>query len=447
MSWAAPAAAGPVSGPVTVPGSKSLTNRHLLLAALADGASTLHRPLVSRDTDLMLGAVQQLGVAVQRAADDSTWVLTPPARPHAGGSIDCGLAGTVLRFVPPVAALADGEVHFDGDEQARARPIAPLLEGLAQLGVSVDHEGRQGLPFTVAGKGHVPGGEVGVDASTSSQFVSALLLAAPRYDRGLTLRHTGATLPSTPHIEMTVQALRESGVQVEVPEPGVWHVAPGPVHGRQVQVEPDLSSAAPFLAAAAATGGTVTVAGWPTRTTQAGDQMRRILPEMGCRVTLVAEPDAATGVLTVTGPPPGELRGAALDLHDVGELTPVVAALAALAGSRSQLRGVAHLRGHETDRLAALETEISRLGGDVTQTDDGLVVVPAPLRPASLHTYEDHRMVMAAAVLALRVPGTEILGAETVAKTFPGFQDAWTALVDQSPVGVPGDNGTSGDRG
>lgn len=429
MSWAAPAATGPVSGSVVVPGSKSLTNRHLLLASLADGPSTLHRPLVSRDTELMLGAVQELGVDVHRSADDSHWVLTPPPRPRGGGSIDCGLAGTVLRFVPPVAALAEGRVHFDGDERARARPVAPLLDALADLGISVEHGGRNTLPFTVVGTGHVPGGEVGVDASASSQFVSALLLAAPRFDQGLTLRHTGDALPSTPHIEMTVQVLRESGARVEVPEPGLWRVSPGPLRGRQVDVEPDLSTAAPFLAAAAATGGTVAVTGWPTRTTQAGDQMRWILAEMGCRVLLAAEPDAATGVLTVTGPAAGRLRGADLDLHDVGELTPVVAALSALADSRTQLRGVAHLRGHETDRLAALEAELGRLGADVTQTEDGLVVVPAPLHPAPLRTYEDHRMVMADAVLALRVPGTEVLGAETVAKTYPGFQAAWSALV------------------
>ena len=393
----------------------------------------------------MLGAVQELGVKVQRAPDDSAWTLTPPTQLRGGGSIDCGLAGTVLRFVPPVAALANGRVHFDGDERARTRPVAPLLEALAQLGITVDHGGRNTLPFTVVGVGKVRGGEVGVDASASSQFVSALLLAAPRFEEGLTLRHTGETLPSTPHIEMTVRVLRESGVQVEVPEPGRWQIAPGPVRGREVDVEPDLSTAAPFLAAAAATGGTVTVAGWPVRTTQAGDQMRQILSTMGCEVLLTAAPDSSTATLTVTGPAPGGLRGAELDLHDVGELTPVVAALAALSGSPSRISGVAHLRGHETDRLAALEAELGRMGGDVTQTEDGLVIVPTPLHAAPLHTYEDHRMVMAGAVLGLRVPGTEILGAETVAKTFPGFQSAWTELVLAGSPGHRDGDPTSND--
>lgn len=436
MVWAAPSATGPVTGTVLVPGSKSLTNRHLLLAALADGPSTLHRPLVSRDAELMLGAVQQLGVRVDRADDDSSWGLTPPAHLRGGGTIDCGLAGTVLRFVPPVAALADGPVGFDGDERARARPVAPLLQALADLGIEVDHGGRNTLPFTVAGTGRVSGGEIGVDASASSQFVSALLLAAPRFEHGLVLRNTGDRLPSTPHIEMTVQTLREAGVQVSEPEPGVWQVAPGPVAGRTVDVEPDLSSAAPFLAAAAATGGRVTITGWPARTTQAGDRMRDILTTMGSSVQLEGSD------LTVTGPAPGTLRGADLDLHDVGELTPVVAALAALASTPSRITGVAHLRGHETDRLAALETELSRLGGEVTQTQDGLDIVPTRLYPAPLETYEDHRMVMAAAVLALAVPGTEVLGAETVAKTFPDFEAAWTELV-QGP-GAPASSGGAG---
>lgn len=428
MVWAAPASSGPVTGTVVVPGSKSLTNRHLLLAALADGPTTLHRPLVSRDAELMLGAVQSLGVTVERASDDSTWVLTPPQQLRGESTIDCGLAGTVLRFVPPVAALADGPVHFDGDEAARTRPVAPLLDALAALGIQVDHGGRNTLPFTVSGTGRVSGGEVGVDASASSQFVSALLLAAPRFDQGLVLRHTGDRLPSTPHIEMTVQTLRAAGVQVSEPEPGVWRVAPGPVRGQRIDVEPDLSTAAPFLAAAAATGGTIRVTGWPTHTSQAGDQMRHILTTMGAQVEFTETADRV-GTLTVTGPPAGELRGADLDLHDVGELTPVVAALAALAATPTRIRGVAHLRGHETDRLHAIETELSRLGGEVTQTDDGLEILPGRLYPGALETYDDHRMVMFAAVLALGVPGTEVLNAQTVAKTYPAFEQSWSALV------------------
>lgn len=406
-----------------VPGSKSLTNRHLLLAGLAEAPSTLHHPLCSRDTELMLGALARLGVGITRAPDDAWWRLDPPVRLRGGAAVDCGLAGTVLRFVPPVAALADGPVAFDGDPRARSRPIAPLLTALHDLGVHVDHAGRQALPFTVHGTGRVPGGEVAVDSSASSQFISALLLAGARFERGVTVRHTGDRVPSAPHIAMTLQVLAEVGVAVDATEPAVWRVAPGPVAGREVQVEPDLSSAAPFLAAAAVTGGQVTVAAWPARTTQAGDHLRALLEQLGCEVAL-----APTG-LSVTGPPGGRVPGVDLDLHDVGELTPVLAAVTALADGPSRLRGVAHLRGHETDRLAALEAELSRVGAEVSQTHDGLTVRPGRLRSATLRTYHDHRMVMAGAVLGLRVPGLRVQDAATAAKTFPGFDTAWEHLV------------------
>lgn len=423
-TWAAPAARGPVHGTVRVPGSKSLTNRHLLLAALADDVSTLRRPLVSRDALLMVGALERLGVRVDRSTDDVTWTITPPERLTGGTSIDCGLAGTVLRFVPPVAALAHGQVAFHGDEGARTRPIAPLLQGLRDLGVEVRHDGAGGfLPFTVQGTGAVRGGQVEIDAATSSQFVSALLLAGARFAHGLTLVHTGDRLPSAPHVAMTLQTLRTVGVQVTVSGRHTWQVAPGPVRGVEVTVEPDLSSAAPFLALAAVTGGQVTVPDWPRATTQAGDRMREILRAMGAR-------DAwGEDGLTLTGPAGGRVHGVDLDLHDVGELTPVVAAVAALATSPSRLRGVAHLRGHETDRLAALETELGRLGCKVAQTPDGLTITPAPLRPAVLQTYHDHRMAMAAAVLGAAVPGTGVRDVETTAKTYPGFAAAWSGLV------------------
>lgn len=420
--WLAPVARGPVSGTVRVPGSKSLTNRYLLLSAVADGPTTLHRPLVSRDSTLMLGALEQLGVEVDRG-DGSTWVIRPPARLRGGGSVDCGLAGTVMRFVPPVAALADGPVHFDGDPHARTRPIAQLVAALRDLGVVVDDDGDPRLPFTVQGTGHVRGGRVTIDASASSQFVSALLLAGARFDDGLTLVHVGDGLPSRPHIDMTLQTLAHCGVDVREGPADTWRVSPGPVRGIEVTVEPDLSSAAPFLAVAAATGGTVTVPDWPSRTTQAGDAMRDLVVRMG------AEARLGPAGLTVTGPAAGSLVGIDADLHEVGELTPVVAALCALATGPSRLRGVGHLRGHETDRLLALETELTRVGADVRQTEDGLQVTPGPLRPATLQTYHDHRMAMAACVLGAAVPGTLVVDVETTSKTFPGFADVWAGLV------------------
>lgn len=422
-AWPAPSPDHPVHGAVTVPGSKSLTNRYLLLASLAGGPSTLDGPLVSRDTLLMLRAVQALGVTVDRSADDDRWTLTPPQSLRAASRIDCGLAGTVIRFVPPVAALAAGAVGFDGDEAARVRPVGPLLEGLRQLGVRVEDDGRGTLPFTVHGSGTVRGGEVLVDASASSQFVSALLLAGARYAEGLLVRHTGDSLPSLPHVDMTLQVLREAGVRVARLSETTWAVDHGPVQPLAVRVEPDLSSAAPLLAVAAVTGGTVTLRHWPEETTQGGAAFRVILERFGART------DWSEAGLTVQGPGRKGLRGVDLDLHEVGELTPVVAAVAALAEGPTVLRGVAHLRGHETDRLAALETELGRLGCGVEQTSDGLRITPAPLHPAVLQTYHDHRMAQAAAVLGLAVPGVRIENVETTDKTFPGFTDTWTDLV------------------
>ncbi len=423
--WAAPAVDRPVDALVTVPGSKSLTNRHLVLATLAAEPTKLEHPLSSRDTLLMLAGVQALGVRATRYPDDFWWRLRPPDAPLGGASVDCGLAGTVMRFLPPVAALAQGPVAFHGDAQASARPMTPLLRALTSLGVRVDPVGGTALPFTVTGDGAVEGGEVEIDAATSSQFVSALLLSAPRFRTGLTLRHTGASLPSLPHIEMTVQVLRERGVRVDDSTPGQWRVEPGPIGGGDVPIEPDLSAAAVFLAAAAVTGGTVGIRGWPATTTQPGDRLPAILVAMGCASAWDGD------VRSVSGPRPGGLQGIDVDLHDVGELTPVVAAVAALAATPSRLRGVAHLRGHETDRLQALATELNALGGPgvVEQTDDGLVIDPAPLHAGRFATYADHRMVMAGAVLGLRVPGLQVADPGTVAKTYPGFVDDWQAML------------------
>ncbi len=421
--WTAPYASVPVSGSVRVPGSKSLTNRYLALAALADGPSVIRHPLNSRDTTLMRSALNKLGSQIDVDEVARTWTLTPPKTLQAGVSIDAGLAGTVMRFVPAIAALADGSTTFDGDEHARSRPIAPLIGALRDLGVDIDDGGDPHLPFTVHGTSRVRGGDVSMDASQSSQFLSALLLVGARLEAGLTVRHTGEHTPSRPHIEMTLQTLRETGVMATEPERGVWRVEPGPIRAVDVHVEPDLSSAAPFLAAAAVTGGSVTVEGWPTRTTQAGDVMPRVLSSMGAMVEWVQ------GALRLTGPAPGTLQGIDIDLRDVGELTPVIAAVAALACTPSRLRGIEHLRGHETDRLAALHRELTVMGSEVTEHDDGLAIGPSTLRPATLRTYGDHRMAMAAAVLGAAVEGVQVIDVGTTSKTYPGFAQTWSALV------------------
>jgi len=412
---------------VSLPGSKSLTNRELVLAALADGPGVVRRALRSRDTDLMAAALTGLGSAVDTTGAD--WSVVPGVSPTdtRAVAVDCGLAGTVMRFVPPVAALRGGATSFDGDPHARTRPMAEVLGALRTLGVRVtstggDESGDR-LPFVVAGTGAVRGGTVVIDASTSSQFVSALLLAAPRFEEGIDVRHDGKPVPSLPHIEMTVACLRARGVEVDDSGANRWRLLPGPIAARDVAIEPDLSNAAPFLMLAMTSGGRITVADWPVTTTQAGDALRGILEQMGAEVTLTEEG------LTLRGS--GVIHGIDADLHDVGELAPAVAALAALADSPSHLRGIAHIRGHETDRLAALARELSALGGDVTEHADGLTIRPAPLHGGTFHTYADHRMAQAAVVIGSAVPGVLVEDVETTAKTFPGFARVWAELFSR----------------
>ncbi|GAB4008292.1 3-phosphoshikimate 1-carboxyvinyltransferase [Nocardioides ultimimeridianus] len=414
--WPAPVATPGLEAVVRLPGSKSLTNRALVLAALADGPSVVRRALRSRDTMLMARALTALGATVDTEGVD--WSVTPLSGTPTGTSVDCGLAGTVMRFVPPVAGLVSGAVAFDGDEHMRNRPVGEILTALRGLGIDISEGDR--LPFTITGTGSVRGGTVVIDASASSQFVSALLLAGARFDEGVDVRHDGKPIPSLPHIEMTVAMLRDRGVEVDDADANRWAVAPGPIKAHDETIEPDLSNAAPFLALAAVSGGTVTVRDWPWHTTQAGDALRQILADMGCSVSLSADG------LTVTGP--ATLEGVDLDLHDVGELAPAVAALCALATTPSRLTGIAHIRGHETDRLAALARELGALGADVTELDDGLEIRPAPLHGGVFHTYADHRMAQAGVIIGAAVAGVEVEDIATTGKTFPDFATFWAGL-------------------
>jgi 3-phosphoshikimate 1-carboxyvinyltransferase len=421
--WPAPRATGPVDAVVSLPGSKSLTNRALLLAALSDGPSVVRRALRSRDTLLMATALSGLGSPVDTSGDD--WVVTPSAFDR-DAAVDCGLAGTVMRFVPPAAGLSSGTVSFDGDPHMRTRPIGEVLAALRTLGVDVADGDRGALPFAIRGTGSVPGGTVVIDASASSQFVSALLLAGARYDAGVDVRHDGKPVPSLPHIDMTVAMLREHGVEVDDSEANRWAVAPGVVKPVDHLIEPDLSNAAPFLALAAVTGGTVTIRDWPGKTTQPGDLLGDLLSHMGCLVSWQYDEG-----LTVTGPDPAEgLRGLDVDLHDAGELTPAVAALCALARTPSHLRGIAHIRGHETDRLAALATELGGLGADVVEHPDGLSLRPAALHGGVFHTYADHRMAHAGVIVGAAVDGVLVENVETTSKTFPDFAGFWSGLFE-----------------
>ena len=440
--WAAPVAGAPLAARLMLPGSKSLTNRELVLAALADGPSLLRRPLHSRDSALMIEALRQLGVGIEEVPGDGAFGpdlrVTPAPELHGGVSIDTGLAGTVMRFLPPVAALALGPVAVDGDAAARARPMRTTIQALRDLGVEVDDDGSGSMPFTIHGTGAVEGGELAIDASASSQFVSGLLLAAPRFARGLELRHTGERLPSLPHIEMTIATLAARGVIVESPSPGVWRVPAVPIRARDVTIESDLSNAAPFLAAALVAGGTVTIDGWPDATTQVGAQLERLLPRFGAVVRRDGQ------ALTVDGgagvPRAGHDGGAALpavdlDLSEAGELAPTFAILAALASGPSRITGIGHLRGHETDRLAALRADLERLGGSVTELDDGLAIEPAPLHGGPWLAHEDHRMATSGALLGLAVDGVEVDDIGSTAKTLPEFPELWEQLL-RGPAAV-----------
>lgn len=417
--WTAPTASDPVSTTLRLPGSKSLTARALVLSGLATGPSTIARPLRARDTELMANGLRAMGAHVS-ISDDERWLVRP--HPLVGPAhIDVGLAGTVMRFLPPVSGLADGLITFDGDPQARQRPLGPLLDALRRLGVRITSPASGSLPLTVLGSGTIRGGEVVIDASASSQLVSGLLLAAPHFDRGVVVRHVGPPVPSAPHLRMTVQMLRAAGAAIDDTTPDVWTVEPGPLTGRGWEIEPDLSGAVPFFAAALVTGGEVTVTGWPGGSVQPVERLRGLLQAMGGEVSL-----STTG-LTVRGT--GSVHGLTADLSDVSELTPALTALAMLADSPSRFTGIAHIRGHETDRISALAREFSALGADLTESHDGLAIRPRPLHGGVFETYHDHRMAHAAAIAGLAVPGIELSDVACTSKTMPEFPALWSAMV------------------
>ena len=413
----------PISATVTIPGSKSVTNRALILAAQATTPSLIRRPLISRDSELMVAGLRELGISVIETSVDGdvAWKITP-AKMSGPVKIDVGNAGTVMRFLPPLSALATGSVAFDGDPRSHERPLGPVIKALEDLGISVEHEGRYSLPLTLNGTGEIPGGALEIDASASSQFLSALLLIGPSMRNGITVKHVGGALPSMPHIDMTVDMLRFFGATVEVDAANnIWKVLPGKLSGQDFVIEPDLSNAAPFLSIAMICGGDVTIADWPKATTQPGDQLRDILAQMGAKVEFVSNGLKLTGT--------GKIHGIDIDLHDVGELTPAIAALCALADSPSHLRGIGHLRLHETDRLAALTNEINALGGNVTEEETALHITPAPLRAGVFHTYDDHRLATAGAAIGLVVSGIEVENIATTRKTLPDFPGLWSSLT------------------
>lgn len=445
--WAAPKLRYALDREVIIPGSKSATARALVVAALADGPSSITGGLDARDTLLMREGLRALGVRIHTSfhpdpqADatfgagvehapltSAVWRVNPPREFVSSGDIDCGLAGTVLRFVTPIAAMARGTTRIHGDEAMAARPIRPLLDALVDIGAGIPDDAHA-VPFTVTGRPDLPGGPVRIDSSSSSQFISGLLLSAARFRDGLDLRHVGPTLPSLPHIQMTVDVLREHGVVIDQPDEYRWVVAPGPIRAGDIAIEPDLSTAAPFLCAAVITDGTVRVPHWPVSTNQPGELLLPLLEQVGARVELLPEPGSRTGTMKVSGPGHWDLPGFDVDLSDASELTPVVSVLAALANSPSRIRGVGHIRGHETDRLQALEDNFRALGADVRQTEDGLEFVPAVLHGGPWGAYADHRLAQAGALLGLVVSGVMIDDIACTSKTMPSFPAAWQSLA------------------
>ncbi|CAB4658023.1 unannotated protein [freshwater metagenome] len=434
-----------IDSTITIPGSKSVTNRALILAAISQTPSRLRKPLSSRDTDLMVKGLRSLGCQIDEVkTDDGFDYLITPNKLVGPTQIDVGNAGTVMRFLPPIAALANGLIHFDGDARSHERPLGPVISALEQLGISIEHGNKYRLPITINGSGKIAGGEIEVDASASSQFVSALLLLGPATENGITVKHVGSTLPSQPHIDMTVQMLRQFGATVEVVGNSTWIVLPSKLTGQDLTIEPDLSNAAPFMAAAMITGGRVVIKDWPKVTTQPGDQLRKIFSDMGAQISFVEDGLAVQGKSSVSGDNNAAgltgltgLTGIDVDLHDVGELTPSIAAVAALASTPSALRNIEHLRLHETDRLSALANEINKLGGDVTQTASDLMINPKPLKLSAatptdhylFNTYEDHRMATAGAIIGLVVPGVIVENIETTKKTLPDFPGLWRQML------------------
>lgn len=432
--WRAPVADSPVDATVAIPGSKSITARALYLAAVAEAPSLVTGALDARDTRLFADALEVMGARIEDAGDGALRV-TPMSLPPRGGRIECGLAGTVMRFLPPLAALSAEETLFDGDKQVYARPLGPLLDALVRMGASVTYHGERGhLPFSIRGPLRTPlGAQAWVDASSSSQFLSALLLVSPLVGDPLFVSAPGP-VPSMPHVEMTLASLAGAGIDLEVVDEAqadlsTWHVFPSRPRGGEIVVEPDLSNAGPFLAAAMITGGRVRIPAWPGATTQAGDAWRALLGHMGATITLDEEG------LILTGPGAGNYPGIKATMAEVGELTPTLAAICAYASTPSHLSGIAHLRGHETDRLAALVAEINRAGGQAEETEDGLVITPRPLHAAQIRSYADHRMATFGAILGLITPGIAVDDIACTSKTLPGFAAMWDSLLSADGTG------------
>lgn len=415
----------PVEGLARIPGSKSYTNRALVLAALARGESTLEGALFSDDTRYMAGALRELGFTVDEdeAARSFRVVGNGGGIPRQHAKVFVGNAGTAARFLPALMAVGHGTWELDGNEAMRTRPIGPLLDALRSLGAEAESlDGNDCPPLRITGRG-LEGGIVRLPGGVSSQYFSALLMVGPCTSRGLTLDVEG-DLVSRPYLLMTAQAMQAFGATVERDGFSRFWVSPGPGYrGLRYVVEPDASAASYFFAAAAITGGRVVVRGLGSASLQGDLAFVRVLERMGCEVVMT---DSET---TVQGPPIGRLRGIDVNMADLSDTAQTLAAVAPFADGPTRVTGIGFIRRKETNRISAVVTELRRLGVRADEEPDGFVVHPGAPRPAVIQTYDDHRMAMSFALVGLRAPGVEIANPGCVGKTFPGYFDALTTLV------------------
>lgn len=409
---------------VEAPPSKSYTNRALVIAGLAEGESRLEHPLFSDDTHYMQEALKQYGIPVTR--EDQRFivggrggVLRVPA-----GDIFVGNAGTAMRFLTTFAALAPGKTRLDGDERMRERPIEDLLMCLRAMGVGAESVNNNCCPPLVIHGGRVPGGDVKLSADKSSQFLTSVLLSAPYFENNTTIHITGE-LTSKSYIDITLDIMRTFGVHVENENYAAFKVKAGQKYRGQVYpIEGDASSASYFFAAAAVTGGEVSVTRLNPNSVQGDLQLIGVLEKMGCQITKSAEK------ITIRGNP---LRGISINMNNMPDVVQTLAVVALFAEGPTTITDIANLRIKETDRIDALAKELTRLGAKVEAGDDFLVVHPATYKPTEVETYHDHRMAMSFAVAGLRIPGVKIRNPECVKKSFPDFFDRFKKLYEQNP--------------
>lgn len=418
----------PIRGRIRPPGSKSITNRAVVCAALAGGRSLLKGVLQSEDTRVMIGALKELGFEVDERLENDRSIETYSVLGTGGripaieANLFCANSGTTIRFLTAMATLGHGWFRLDGVPRMRERPIADLIGALNELGGRVSSELDNGCPPVVVHANGLPGGSATVRGDISSQFLSGLLMAAPAAKSGVEIAVEGP-LVSQPYVRMTLAVMRAFGVEVNTTaDLSRFGIAPQSYLACDYDIEPDASAASYFWAAAAVTGGEVTVEGLSRESLQGDVALVDCLERMGCEVRHAADS------ITVAG---GELRGIDVDMNGISDTVQTLAAVAQFATGPTTIRNVAHIRHKETNRIAAVATELRKLGANVVEHDDGLTIDPRTPRGATIETYNDHRMAMSFALAGLRVPGVRIANPRCVEKTYPAFFDDLAKLINR----------------